>query len=327
MAKKIKTVAVFSSGGDAPGMNAAIRAVVRTGIYHGLNMYGIIGGYEGMIKGKFKKMDKRGVGNILHRGGTVLKTARSLEFMTKEGRAIAYKMLKKKKIDACIAIGGNGTFTGAKVFTKEYNIPFIGIPGTIDNDLYGTDYTIGFDTALNTAMEAIDRIRDTADSHNRVFFVEVMGRHSGFLALDTGIGTGAGGIVIPEKETQIEDLIQLLKRNATRKKLFSVIIVSEGNKMGGAPEIAAIINKRFTNFDTRVTVIGHLQRGGSPSCMDRVLASRLGYEAINALLDNKLNIMVGIVNNKVNYTSFKKAINKSKPIDLQLLEMAEILAM
>lgn len=327
MGKKIKRIAVFSSGGDAPGMNAAIRAVVRTSIYHGLEIYGIVGGYEGMINGKFKKMDKRGVGNILHRGGTVLKTARSKEFMTPEGRAQAYKKLKKKKIDACVAIGGNGTFTGAQVFTKEYDIPFIGIPGTIDNDLFGTDYTIGFDTALNTAMEAIDRIRDTADSHNRVFFVEVMGRHSGFLALDTGIGTGAGGIVVPEKDTQIEDLIELLKKNAARKKLFSVIIVSEGNKMGGAPEIAAIINKRFTNFDTRVTIIGHLQRGGSPTCMDRVLASRLGYEAVNALLDKKSNVMVGIINNNVQYTSFKKAITNCKPLDCRLLEMAEILAM
>ncbi len=327
MAQDIKRIAVFTSGGDAPGMNAAIRAVVRTATYHDLHIFGIIRGYEGMIKGSIKRLETKDVGNIIHRGGTVLKTARSMDFMTKEGRKTAYENLLANDIDACIAIGGNGTFTGANVFSKEYNIPFIGIPGTIDNDLYGTDYTIGFDTAINTAVDAVDKIRDTADSHNRLFFVEVMGRNSGFIALNTGIGSGAANVMIPETDTSIDDLILNLRKGAKRDKLFSLIIVAEGNKNGGAAEIAEKVKTKFDYYDTKVTIIGHLQRGGSPTCMDRVLASRLGHSAVEGLLEGKRNKMVGLVNNKIKFTSFESAITKEKDVNNELIRMAEILAL
>jgi 6-phosphofructokinase 1 len=327
MTNQIKRIAVFTSGGDAPGMNAAIRAVVRTATFHGLHVFGIKRGYQGMIEGEILRLETNDVGNIMHRGGTILKTARSMEFMTPEGRAKAYDSLTANDIQGCIAIGGNGTFTGAKLFSEEFDIPMIGVPGTIDNDLYGTDYTIGFDTAINTAMEAADKIRDTADSHDRLFFVEVMGRHSGFIALQSAIGSGAGGVLIPEKETSLEDLIKLLKHGAKRKKLFSLIIVAEGNPYGGAVEVARIVKDRLDGFDTKVTVIGHLQRGGSPTCMDRVLSSRLGNAAVEALLAGKNNSMVGIINNKIAYTSFDDAINKSKPIDDELLKLAHVLAL
>ena len=322
----IKRIAVFTSGGDAPGMNAAIRAVVRTASYYDLHVYGIARGYEGMIDGTLKRLERRDVGNIIQRGGTMLKTARSERFRTKEGRKAAYESLKAFDIDACVAIGGNGTFTGADIFSKEYDIPFIGIPGTIDNDLFGTDLTIGFDTAVNTAIEAVDKIRDTADSHERLFFVEVMGRNSGFIALNTAIGSGAGSVLIPEHDEGIDDLVERLKRNAKRKKLFSLVIVAEGNKNGGAAEIAAKVNEKFQLYDTKVTIIGHLQRGGSPTSVDRLLASRLGYAAVNALRDGHENVMVGIVNNKVKLTPFKQAISKEKSVDNDLLKMAEILA-
>ncbi len=327
MKPEIKRIAVFTSGGDAPGMNAAIRAVVRTATYHNLHIYGILRGYEGMIKGNLKRLETKDVGNIIHRGGTVIKTARSDEFRTPEGRKSAYENLLAHDIDACIAIGGNGTFTGADIFSKEHKIPFIGVPGTIDNDLYGSDYTIGFDTAINTAVDAVDKIRDTADSHNRLFFVEVMGRHSGFIALNTGIGSGAGNVLIPETETSIDDLIANLKKGAKRRKLFSLVIVAEGNKNGNAIEIAEKIKEKFDYYDSKVTIIGHLQRGGAPTCMDRVLASRLGYAAVEALIKGEQNIMVGIVNNKVKYTSFKDAITKEKGMDRDLLQMAYILGL
>ncbi len=328
MAKDIKRIAVFSSGGDAPGMNAAIRAVVRTGTYHDLHIFGIYRGYDGMIKGNIKRLETSNVGNIIHRGGTILKTARSMEFMSKEGRQAAYESLIANDIDACIAIGGNGTFTGAHVFSKEYDLPFIGIPGTIDNDLYGTDYTIGFDTAINTAVDAVDKIRDTADSHNRLFFVEVMGRNSGFIALNTGIGSGASNVMIPETDTSIEDLIKVLKKGAKRRqKLFSLVIVAEGNKNGGATEIAQKVKEKFDFYDTKVTIIGHLQRGGSPTCMDRVLASRLGHSAVEGLLSGEKNKMVGLVNNQIKFTSFKDAISKEKSLQNDLITMAEILAL
>ncbi len=327
MAKDIKRLAVFSSGGDAPGMNAAIRAVVRTATYHDLHIYGIYRGYDGMIKGNIKRLETSDVGNIMHRGGTILKTARSMEFMTKEGRQLAYESLVANDIDACIAIGGNGTFTGAHIFSKEFDIPFIGIPGTIDNDLYGTDYTIGFDTAINTAVDAVDKIRDTADSHNRLFFVEVMGRNSGFIALNTGIGSGASNVMIPETDTTIDDLIKQLKKGAKRQKLFSLVIVAEGNKNGGAQEIADKVKAKFDYYDTKVTIIGHLQRGGSPTCMDRVLASRLGHSAVESLIKGEANKMVGLVNNKVKLTSFKDAISKDKRLQEDLITMAEILAL
>lgn len=327
MGKEIKRIAVFTSGGDAPGMNAALRAVVRTAAYRDLHVHGILRGYEGMIDGEFKRLEIRDVGNIIHRGGTFLKTARSSRFLTPEGRKTAYESLIAFDIDACIAIGGNGTFTGADVFSKEYKIPFIGIPGTIDNDLYGTDYTIGFDTAINTAVEAVDKIRDTADSHNRLFFVEVMGRNSGFIALSTGIGSGAESVLIPEVDASLNGLIAQLKKGARRKKLFSIVIVAEGNKEGGAQAIAQKVQEAFDYYDTKVAIIGHLQRGGSPTCFDRVLASRLGFAAVEGVIAGKKNVMAGIVNNKVTFTPFHEAITKEKTIEDDLVKMAEILAM
>lgn len=327
MSRDIKRIAVYTSGGDAPGMNAALRAVVRTASYNDMHVYGIMRGYEGMIDGDLKRLERGDVGNIIHRGGTILKTARCQRFLTPEGRRSAYESLKAFDIDACIAIGGNGTFTGASVFSDEYDIPFIGIPGTIDNDLYGTDFTIGFDTAVNTAIEAVDKIRDTADSHNRLFFVEVMGRNSGFIALNTGIGSGAGGVLIPEKNTTPEALIDFLKKGARRKKLFSVVIVAEGNQSGNAQDMARIVNEAFDFYDTKVTIIGHLQRGGSPTAMDRVLASRLGFAAVEGLLNGKENVMAGLVNNQVEYTPIIEAITKQKTPSNDLLRMAEILAL
>lgn len=327
MSKEIKRIAVFTSGGDAPGMNAAVRAVVRNASFHDMHVYGIRRGFEGLIDGDLERLERRDVGNILHRGGTILKTARSKRFMTPEGRRSAYETLLAHDIEACIAIGGNGTFTGASVFTEEYNIPFIGVPGTIDNDLYGTDMTIGFDTAVNTAIEAVDKIRDTADSHNRLFFVEVMGRHAGFIALNTAIGSGAASALIPETDTTIEELVEFLKMGARRKKLFSVVIVAEGNKNGNASEIAAQVKEKFDFYDTKVTIIGHLQRGGSPTALDRVLSSRLGFHAVEGLIKGEKNVMTGLVNGKIAYTPFADAITKSKELDNDLVRMAEILAL
>ncbi len=322
----IKRIAVLTSGGDAPGMNAALRAVVRSASYHKLHVYGIYRGYEGMIEGDLKRLEKRDVGNIIHRGGTILKTARSKEFFTPEGRKQAYESLMAFDIEGVIAIGGNGTFTGANIFSKEYDLPIIGIPGTIDNDLYGTDFTIGFDTAVNTAIEAVDRIRDTADSHSRLFFVEVMGRNSGFIALNTGIGSGAESVLIPEVDTPVETLVEHLRRNRKRRKLFSVVIVAEGNKYGGASQIADQVRSQF-DYDARVTIIGHLQRGGSPTCLDRVLASRLGFHAVEALVQGKANVMIGIINDKIKFTPFKEAVTRDKKVNGTLVSMAEILAM
>ncbi|MEM1216555.1 MAG: 6-phosphofructokinase, partial [Bacteroidota bacterium] len=279
-ASSIRRIAVFTSGGDAPGMNAAIRAVVRTAAYHKIETYGIRNGYEGMIDHLMEPISIRQVGNIIYRGGTILKTARSMRFMEKEGRRSAYDSLRASAIDACIAIGGNGTFTGAKVFSEEYDIPFIGVPGTIDNDLFGTDLTIGYDTAVNTAMRAVDNIRDTADSHNRLFFVEVMGRNSGFIALSTGIASGAGNVLVPESETTYEHLEELLRMGVKRRKSFGIIVVAEGNKLGSTEEIAQELNRRVGYYDTKVTIIGHLQRGGSPTAIDRLLASRLRLEPL-----------------------------------------------
>jgi len=327
MSKEIKRIAVFTSGGDAPGMNAAVRSVVRTAGYHDLHVYGIHRGYDGMIKGNIKRLERRDVGNIMHHGGTILKTARSEAFRTVEGRKQAYDSLMAHDIDACVAIGGNGTFTGANIFMQEYDIPFVGLPGTIDNDIYGTDYTIGFDTAINTAIEAVDKIRDTADSHNRLFFIEVMGRHSGYIALHTGIGSGASAIFLPEIEDSIEALSEMLTKSAKRKKLFNLVIVAEGNKNGNAMEIADKIKELNPEYDTRVTIIGHLQRGGSPSCMDRVLSARLGFAGVNALMEGKFGVALGVVNDKISYTSFEDAITKSKKLNKDLVRMAEILAM
>ncbi len=323
----IKRIAVFTSGGDAPGMNAAVRAVVRTAAYHDLHIYGVYRGYEGMISGNIKRLEPRDVRNIIHRGGTILKTARSKEFRTYEGRQMAYENLLANDIDALVAIGGNGTFTGAKIFQEEFGVPIIGVPGTIDNDLYGTDNTIGFDTAVNTATEAMDKIRDTADSHNRLFFVEVMGRHAGFIALNAGIGSGSGRIFLPETDTSVEELISSLKKDAKRKKLFSLVMVAEGNKNGGAVELAKQVEEQYPHYETKVTIIGHLQRGGAPTASDRVLASQMGYYAVEALLKGRAGVMVGIKNSKVNYVPFKQAIEKVKILDKNMVKMAEILAL
>lgn len=324
--KDIRRIAVFTSGGDAPGMNAAVRAVVRTAAWNKLHVYGIERGYEGMIDGQFKRLERRDVANIIQRGGTLLRTARSKRFMTHGGREQAYEHLRAYDIDACIAIGGNGTFTGAKVFGEEHKIPFIGIPGTIDNDLWGTDYTIGFDTAVNTAIDAVDKIRDTADSHNRLFFVEVMGRTSGYIALYTAIGSGASSVLIPEAETNLEDLKSVLRKNKARGKLFSVVIVAEGHEMGGAAGIAEKIKHELASMEPKVTVIGHLQRGGAPTAADRLLASRLGHAAVNLLLEGKENVAVGIVNQEITHHPFEDSITKEKIPKSELIRMASILA-
>jgi 6-phosphofructokinase 1 len=328
MKKDIKRIAVLTSGGDAPGMNAAIRAIVRNAVNNDLHIYGIMRGYEGMINGDIKRLETGDVSNIIHRGGTILKTARSKRFMEAEGRKIAHENLLDNDIDGLIVIGGNGTFTGASKFIQEFpDMPILGLPGTIDNDLYGTDFTIGFDTALNTAVQAVDKIRDTADSHNRLFFVEVMGRHSGFIALHTAIAGGAGGVLIPEENSNIDDLVKLLKRGAKRAKLFSIVIVAEGNQLGNVYDLAEAVAEKIDIYDDiKVTVIGHLQRGGSPSTLDRVLASVLGFNSVELLLEGKSGYMVGLKNNNVHLTPFDEAINRNKPLNKDLLRMAHIMA-
>jgi 6-phosphofructokinase 1 len=323
----VRRIAVFTSGGDAPGMNAAIRAVVRTAVFHDLHVYGIYRGYEGMVNGDVKRLEVGDVANIIQRGGTVLKTARSEAFRTAEGRRLAYETLVAHDIDGVVAIGGNGTYTGAEIFMKEYKIPFVGLPGTIDNDIYGTDYTIGFDTAINTAIEAVDKIRDTADSHNRLFFVEVMGRHAGFIALHTGIGSGAGAIFLPEITKSIDELSETLRISVKRKKLFNLVIVAEGNQNGDANEIAQQVKDKNPEYDIKVTIIGHLQRGGSPTAMDRVLASRMGHSAVQSLLNGEGGVALGIINDKITFTPFHDAISKTKPLNTELVKMAEILAL
>jgi 6-phosphofructokinase len=295
----IKKIGVFTSGGDAPGMNAAIRAVVRSSIYHGIRVYGIRQGYEGMINGFIKELKSHHVANIIQRGGTILKSARSEEFRTAEGRKKAYEQLKIHEIDAVVAIGGDGTFTGAKIFSTEYDIPFVGIPGTIDNDLFGTDYTIGFDTAVNTVVEAMDKIRDTASSHNRLFFVEVMGRDAGFIALRSGIACGAEAILVPEVKTCHDKLKSLLEDGHRRKKSSNIILVAEGDDAGGAFAIANKVKEDFKEYDVRVAVLGHIQRGGSPSAFDRFLATLLGNAAVQALLDDQKSIMVGYMDREI----------------------------
>lgn len=324
--QKMKKIAVFTSGGDAPGMNACVRAVVRTALYHGIEVMGIVRAYDGMITGDFIDLDSYSVSNIIQKGGTILKSARSKAFRTKEGRQKAADNLKKYSIDGVVAIGGDGTFTGAKVFSEEHNIPFIGAPCTIDNDLYGTDYTIGYDTAINTVIGAVDKIRDTADAHDRLFFVEVMGRDAGFIALRSGISCGAEAILIPETETYIDQLIEKLKIGRAHKKTSSIIIVAEGDDGGGAHELARKVKEKFTSYETKVTVLGHVQRGGSPTAADRVLASQLGKAAVEALLAERKNEMVGIINRKVAYTSFEKAVKHHQKINLELLNLAEVLA-
>jgi 6-phosphofructokinase 1 len=320
-------IAVFTSGGDAPGMNACIRAVVRGGLYHKKQMYGIIRGYSGMISGEIKELNSFSVSNIIQRGGTILKSARSEEFRTKEGRAKAYEQLQKLGIEGLVAIGGNGTFTGAEIFHAEYGIPIVGVPGTIDNDLYGTDYTLGFDTAVNTALEALDKIRDTADSHDRVFFVEVMGRDSGYIAMECGIGGGAELVLIPERDDSIDNVITTLRDGFNRSKTSSIIVVAEGEEIGNANSIARLVKNKLKHLDIRVTTLGHIQRGGAPSGYDRTLASRLGLAAVEGLLQGMTNVMAGMVNNQLVYTSFGDTIRKKKHINEDLMRLVQILSM
>jgi 6-phosphofructokinase 1 len=307
-------------------MNAAVRAVVRSAIAHELEVVGIYRGYEGMIEGDFIQMDGSSVSNIIQRGGTILKSSRSERFRTEEGRKIAYNRLKEAGIDGLVAIGGDGTFAGARVFSGEYKLPVVGIPGTIDNDLYGTDYTVGYDTALNTAMQAIDKIRDTADSHSRLFFIEVMGRDAGFIALNCGIAGGAEAVLIPETETVVDDIIAMLRRGWKRKKSSSIIVVAEGDELGGAFEVAEKVTSAFDEYDARVVVLGHIQRGGSPTCMDRVIASRLGAAAVEALVEGLSNVMVGIIDGDIVHTSFTKACKHNQQINPNLMQLVEVLA-
>lgn len=322
----MKKIAVFTSGGDSPGMNACIRAVVRTASYYNMETIGIMRGYEGMIDGEFIPLQAHTVGNILQRGGTILKTARSEAFRTVEGREKAYINLKKKGIQGIVAIGGDGTFTGARIFMAEHpDMAVVGIPGTIDNDLFGTDNTLGYDTALNTAVEAIDRIRDTADSHNRLFIVEVMGRDAGFIALNTGIAGGAEAILMPETETDITSLIARLQDGKRRKKSSSIVIVCEGDEAGGAFKIAEQI-KGKVDFDTRVVILGHIQRGGAPSCKDRVLAARMGMGAVETLRTGAKGVMIGIRNGEITLTQMEKAVKHHQNINPELLRMIDILS-
>ncbi len=324
--KTIKRIGVLTSGGDSPGMNAAIRAVVRAGFYYNLEMYGIYRGYEGMIQNDIKKLDSKHITHVLERGGTFLKSARSEEFRTAAGRKKAYDNLKLHGIDALVVIGGDGSLTGAHLFYQEFGVPAIGLPGTIDNDLSGTDYTIGFDTACNTAIQAIDKIRDTATSHDRLFFVEVMGRDVGFIAINAGIGSAAAAILIPEKKMLIEELIEKLKIRTKAKKSSNIVIVAEGGKSGGAGEIAEKVKKFLPYYDIKVTILGHLQRGGAPTSFDRLLASKLGVAAIEGLLAGKYDVMAGVINHKVVFTPIKKAIVDDKTVDEEDFRIAKILS-
>jgi 6-phosphofructokinase 1 len=307
-------------------MNAAIRAVVRTGLYYDLDVTGIYRGYDGMISGDFQLMERKSVANIIQRGGTILKTARSEEFRTVEGRKKAYEQLIKHNVDAIVAIGGDGTFTGANIFYDEYKVPVIGLPGTIDNDLIGTDFTIGYDTAINTVIDAVDKIRDTAESHDRLFIVEVMGRDSGLIALRSGIGTGAEAILIPETKTDIRALINRLE-TSRKDKSSKIIIVAEGDDAGGAFEIAKVVKDKFPGIDTRVSILGHIQRGGAPSCMDRVLASRLGVAAVESLIAGRNREMIGVVNGQIHFTPFSNAIKHNPEVNPELLKIVEILSL
>ncbi len=322
----MKNIAVFTSGGDAPGMNACIRAVVRGALHHDVNVFGIYRGYNGMINGDIQPLTSQSVSNIIQRAGTILKSARSVEFRTKEGRQKAYEQLKAHNIEGLVAIGGNGTFTGAQIFYEEYGIPTVGAPGTIDNDLYGTDFTIGFDTAVNTALNAIDKIRDTADSHDRVFFIEVMGRDSGYIALRSAIGGGAEMAIIPEKPNSLDEIIEKLKIGWGRTKRSYIVVVAEGKQPGNATEIAQKVKKEIPDLDIRVSTLGHIQRGGAPSAVDRVIASRMGLAAVEALLSGKAGIMVGIVNGRIKYTPFKETFKHKNEQIAEMIRMVEVLS-
>ncbi|MBL7690202.1 MAG: 6-phosphofructokinase [Flavipsychrobacter sp.] len=326
MAKEIRKIGIMTSGGDSPGMNAAIRAVVRTGIYHGMEVFGIRRGYQGMIEGDIVRMQTTDVSNIIQRGGTILKTARSKEFMTNEGMDKAYAQLQVHGIEGLVLIGGDGTFRGAVNFFERHTIPAVGLPGTIDKDLAGTDFTIGFDTAVNTAVEAIDKIRDTAEAHDRLFIVELMGRDAGYIALHSGIACGAEDILIPETETDIEEVLNRIDADERRKKAVHIIVVAEGDDFGGAKEVHERVAQRFPKLDVRSCVLGHIQRGGSPTCADRILASRLGHAAVNALLSGNTQVMVGVVNDKVVHTPFAGVVKGNNPISDDLLEMIRVLS-
>lgn len=324
--KKLQRIGIFTSGGDSPGMNAALRAVVRASAYYGIETMGIYRGYEGMIENDIEPLTARSVNHILPRGGTILKSARSKEFMEKDGRQKAFDHLKSHGIDALVAIGGDGTFTGAMHFENEFGMPSIGIPGTIDNDLYGTDLTLGFDTANNTVIEAVDKIRDTAKSHNRLFFVEVMGRDSGFIAAHSGVASGAIAIIVPERETTVKDLIDVLERGRVNKKSSSIVMVAEGGKTGGAAKLAEKISAQYPHYETKVTILGHIQRGGSPSVTDRLLASRLGVAAVEGLREDRSNCMVGLINNQIVFTPYSEAISDKLTLDKEWLRIADILS-
>ena len=324
---KINKIAVMTSGGDSPGMNAAIRSVVRTCAYYSKECIGVYRGYQGMIEGDFTTLTARNINNIINKGGTILKSARSDEFRTPEGRKKAFKQLKDNNIDGLVVIGGDGSFTGGVVFNKEYNFPVIGIPGTIDNDIFGTSHTIGYDTALNTAVDAIDKIRDTASSHNRLFFVEVMGRDAGFIALNAGVGAGAEEILIPEENLGLDRLLESLVKSRKSGKSSSIVVVAEGDKSGkNVFELAEYVEENMPEYDVRVSVLGHMQRGGSPSCFDRVLASRLGVKAVEMIIENKTNLMIGLKNNTVITTDLEEAITGGHEINKELLRVSDIMS-
>lgn len=326
MNRKVSKIGVLTSGGDAPGMNACIRAVVRTGIFEGYEVYGIMRGFQGMLDDDIQRLESRSVANIIQRGGTILKTARCKEFMEYEGRKKAYENLKNRGIDGLVIIGGDGSFRGAQIFSNEFDIPCIGIPGTIDKDIAGSDFTIGFDTAVNTAVEAIDRVRDTADAHDRLFIIEVMGRDAGYIALYSGIATGAENILIPEHKTDMDELVASLLEKERRKKLVNLLVVAEGDNFGGANEVAKVVHEKLPQADIRVCILGHIQRGGSPTCMDRLIASRMGYAAVECLKDEKFNVMVGIVNNRMHYTPLDKAVKAKQKINEEWMKIIKILA-
>ncbi len=327
MSAKIKKIGVLTSGGDSPGMNAAIRAVVRTCAYHNIECAGIYRGYQGMIEGDFKEMGPRSVNNIINKGGTILKSARSKEFMTPEGRKKAYENLTKSGIDALVIIGGNGSFTGGLVFNQEFGFPVIGIPGTIDNDIYGTSHTLGYDTALNTVVDVIDKIRDTASSHNRLFFIEVMGRDAGHIALNAGIGAGAEEILIPEEDMGLDRLLDSLRKSKASGKSSSIVVIAEGDKIGkNAFELKDYVDEYMPEYDVRVSILGHMQRGGSPSCFDRVLASRLGVKAVETLLEGKSNYMVGLNKDEITLTPLEMAVKGKSHIDKELIRVSDIVS-
>lgn len=326
MSTQLKKVAILTSGGDSPGMNACIRALVRSGIYYSLEMWGVVRGYDGLIQGDYQPMDLRSVSNIINRGGTILKSARSEEFRTEAGMDKAYHQLKQRGIEALVVIGGDGSFRGAFHFSNRYDIKVIGLPGTIDNDLNGTDFTIGYDTATNTVVDCIDKIRDTADAHNRLFFIEVMGRDAGYIALHAGIAAGCEDILIPETKTSIDALVDNLKKGRSRNKTSGLVIVAEGDEEGGAYEIARKVQAQFDGYEMKVTILGHIQRGGSPSCFDRVLASRLGVAAIEGLLEGKNRMMAGLINNQVVFTPLTQAAKISSSLDYDLFRISKILS-